>query len=182
MPCMSWVPRSAPGPLSCHLLLGLSLKTAAPRAPGHTGSGLQRTPGLLCRKTNCSVRGLVLGQQRGEGRALLPLGSPEVRGSFLGPAGLKRCRRAGLSTLTWHLLTPASFLFIKDKLWYQNLPKIPFSSHPVQGYGGYWAEPCVELGNSSDQRFPTPCHPLILPLRTHFSLLCSRTRDLRCHP
>lgn len=114
--------------------------------------------------------GSLNGQQRGEGEALLPLGSPEVRGSFLGPAGLKRCRRAGLSTLTWHLLTPVCFLFIKDKLWYQNLPKIPFSSHPMQGPGGYWAEPCVELGNSSGQRFPTPCHPSSSHLCTsHYS-------------
>lgn len=98
------------------------------------------------------------------------MGAQKLTGSFLGPAGLKRCGRAGLSTLSWHLLTPACFLFIKDKLWYQNLPKIPFSSHPVQGPGGYWAEPCVELGNSSGQRFPTPCRPSSSQLRTsHYS-------------
>lgn len=85
-------------------------------------------------KLFCEVRCLRVGlgslksQQRGEGEASLPLGSPEVQGSLLGLSGLKRCHRAGLSILSWYLLTPACFLFVKDKLWYQNLPKIPFSS------------------------------------------------------
>lgn len=40
----------------------------------------------------------------------------------------------------------------------------------MQGPGGYWAKPCVELGNSSGQRFPIPCRPSSSHLCTsHYS-------------
>lgn len=110
------------------------------------------------------------------------LGSPEARGSLLGLAGLKRSRRAGLSTRSWHSLAPACFLFVKDKLWYQNLPKIPFSSHPRAGAWGVLSRATCRVGEPLRPALPSPILPPHSPTSPYFPLLCSRTRDLRCHP
>lgn len=86
-----------------------------------------------------------------------------------------------LLALSWHPPTPACFLFIKDKLWYQNLPKIPFSSHPLcRGLGGVLSRATCRSGEQLRPARPTPSLPPP-SLTSHLSLLSSRTRDLKCH-
>lgn len=87
-----------------------------------------------------------------------------------------------LAALSRRALAPACFLFVKDKLWYQNLPKIPFSSHPLCGDLGVPEQSCVK-GWGAAQACTSRPHPLRLPSppTSHFSLLSSRTRGLKCH-
>lgn len=99
-----------------------------------------------------------------------------------GHAGLRSCHREGLSTLTWHLLSTACFLFVKDKLWYQNLPKIPSCPNPSVGVQGAEQKSHIWSRVAAQEKHCSALLCLAVLLHLYFSLLCSEARDLRYHP
>lgn len=70
-------------------------------------------------------------------------------------------------------------MLVKDKLWYQNLPKIPFLiSSPLQGPGGSLSRATCRAGVRLRPALPTPSLPPP-PLPTSL-FTSSKIRDLKC--
>lgn len=102
--------------------------------------------------------------RKGRGRGLAASWESRSAGFPPGSSRLKRPSWAVLSALSWYPHSPACFLFVKDKLWYQNLPKIPFLiSSPLQGPGGVLSRATCRAGERLRPALPAPVCLLLLP-------------------